>query len=520
VTEEREPSGYVAKVRRDLIRGSLWTVIATLINSPIGLAASVVVARSLGTRGLGRFGTYTAIFAVILAVTNLGWSEATMQWLASATARDDEEERFELIRRCTGFHIFVAGPVAAACTALLLRGSGPAAAAIGAVTVWLIQGFGTSTVVNTASARNAIAAQISLVAGSATQVALITAAVATHRAGTTWVVQLMFLLLGPLLAVMTLDPDERRAMRRPKLVLRAPNGFWTYAASACVGGLVATLVYGRSEVIVLRANHLLVAAGIFTVITGLAGQMTGALDSVLAPLTPIAAGLMAIDRSRAVRVFERSLRITSVLGAVATCVLVPAGILAVRLLYGSAFAGAAGPFAILALVSSLQTALGPLAAFAFATRSAAQVLRINIACLAVDATVAFSCVPLFGLWGAVIANAAAGGLSIVWMMRLVSARLDIGVREIVVPLRLFLVGLGFGLVESLVSVPLHGVKVLGIVGIVAVSLVLLRLLLARFPSLGLTDDDAEIIVKASASKKFRVVIVLLRRAGIVSGQPA
>jgi O-antigen/teichoic acid export membrane protein len=399
----------------------------------------------------------------------------------------------------------------------MLSGSGFAIAALGAISVWAIQALGTSTVINTASARNALAAQISLIAGMAAQVALVTAAVATRRADVTWVVQLLLLFLGPLLAVIKLEPDERSALFAPKIVLRAPKGFWTYAVSACVGGLVATFVYGRSEVIVLRANGLLAGAGIFTVITGLAGQMTGALDSMLAPLTPIAAGLVALDRQRAIRVFERSLRVAAVLGALATCTLVPAGVIVIRVLYGRAFGSAVAPFAVLAMVSSLQTALGPLTAFAFATRSAAQVLRINVVCLVVDAAMAFSLVPLLGLWGAVLANAAAQALSLLWMTRLVSDRLGITISQIVRPLRLFVIGLGLGAIEATICVPLHGVGELGIPVVIAASLVVLRVLLGLFPQLRLSDDDAAIISGATESRKLRILVALLAKAGITSG---
>jgi O-antigen/teichoic acid export membrane protein len=518
VSTDAGGGGYIAKARSDVVRGSLWTVLATTLGAPIGLVANVFVARSLGTHGLGRFGTYTAVFAVVIAVTNLGWSDATVQWLASATAREAPEERRELIRRSAGFHLFLSGPAAALCTLWLLSGAGVATAAVGAISVWVMQGLSTSTIVNTASARNALAAQIALIVGTGAQVALVAAALATHRADTTWAVQLVFLFIGPLLAVVKLDPEERAALFAPKLVLRAPQGFWTYAASACVGGLLATLVYGRSEVIVLRANHLLVGAGIFTVITGLAGQMTAILDSMLAPLTPIAAGLVAIDRARAIRVFERSLRVTAVFGALATCILVPAGVLAIRVLYGRAFESAVAPFGVLALISSLQTALGPISAFAFATRSAAQVLRINLVCLVVDAAVAFACVPLFGLWGAVVANGVAQVLSLLWMAKLVSTRLGLNLSAIVKPLRLFVAALVLGAVEAAVSVVLHGTAELGILGVIVAGLIALRVLLGQFPQLQLTDDDIGIISGASSSRKLRALVGLLTRAGIASGR--
>jgi O-antigen/teichoic acid export membrane protein len=511
----KEPE-YITRARRDVVRGSLWTSVATTLGMPISLAANVLVARSLGTHGLGRFATYTAIFAIVLAVTNLGFSEATVQWLASATARGEETERRELIRRCAGFHLFLSAPASACCAFLLLAGSGPVVAIGGALAVCLMQGLGTSTVINTATARNALTAQLALIAGTAGQIGLVTAAIASHRPGITWAVQLSLMFVGPLLAISGLTPDERSALFRPRLALRGPSGFWTYAASACIGGLVATLVFGRSEVLVLRANGLLAGAGVFTVITGLAGQMTGPLDSLLAPLTPIAAGLVAIDRPRAVRAFERSLRVTAILGTLASCVLVPAGVVGIRVLYGHAFASAPAPFAVLGLVSCLQTVVGAFTAFAFATRSAARVLRINVVCLVVDATIAISLVPILGLWGAVVANCAAQILSLLWMSSLVSRRLGLPVARVVEGLRLFGAGLALGALEAAICVGLRGLAELGVVPIVAVSLVAMRFLLTRFPTLRLTAEDVALILASSSSRKLELFLRVLAYARITA----
>jgi len=481
---------------------------------PVALAANVVLARTLGTHGLGRFATYTAIFTVAGTAANLGWSEATVQWLASATAREAKDERRELIRCCAGFHLFLTGPVTAGCAAWLLAGSGAAVAIIGAVSVWLTSAFGTSTVINTASARNALSARISIIAGTAGQMALMTAALATHRAATTWAVVLVASPLAPLLAMVRLPSDDRAALFSPRLAFRPTPGFWVYAISACVGALVATLVYGRSEVIVLRANGLLTAAGIFTVITGLAGQMTTILDSTMAPLTPIAAGLVALDRERAVRVFKRALRITAMFGTFASCVLVPMGILMIRVLYGRAFAGAAGPFASLALVSSLQTALGPLSAFAFATRSAAQVLKINSVCLVADAALVIALVPLIGLWGAVAANAAAQVISLVWMIFLVSRRLSLRPATVVRELRLFGAGLGLGALAAVASIRLHGTATIAILGVIALTLATLRVLIGRFPAMRLTSEDMAIVASTGRSRKLSLLTSLLAKIGL------
>jgi O-antigen/teichoic acid export membrane protein len=513
--EEDGDPGYIERARADVIRGSLWTVTTTVLTLPLGLAASVLVARGLGPHGLGLFATYTAVFAIVHTVANLGWSEATVQWLASATARGALDERGDLIRRSAGFHDVFVGPASGVCAFVLLIPSGTVVAVCGFAIAWLTEVLGTSTVIMTASARNATSAQIALIVTTATQIGLVTAALASHRPGITWLVQLGFVFLGPLIAMTRLPSRERKALFRPRLSVRMPSGFSTYAVSACIGALVTALVFGRSEVLVLRANGLLAAAGVFTIVTALAGQMTGPLDSFLAPLTPIAAGLVTIDRQRAIRVFERSLRVSAIMGTLAACVLVPVGVVLVGPLYGNGFASAAPAFLVLGLVSCFQTVLGPLTAFAFATRSAAQLLRINVGCLVADAALAVATIPFIGLSGAVLANATAQMLSLVWMTRLVSRRLELRLGVIVRNLRLFGVGLLLGAAEGVAGLELSGAFQLAMLAVVGAALLSLRMILVTNESLRLTTEDVALIGGGTSSRAVHLVIVGLSRAGVI-----
>lgn len=516
VPEEPGREQYVARARRDIVRGSIWTLTATMVTMPVALVANVIVARSLGSEGLGRFATYTAVFAIAMVAANLGWSEATVQWLASASARDEQDERRALISHCAGFHLIVSGPLSALCAFLLLLLSGVslAVAVASAVVVLLINALGTSTVINTATARNAVQAQIVLLVNLASQAGIVVVALTTHQPGLTWAVLLLMTLLGPALAALRLDADDRRALFRPRLKLRAPSGFWTYAISACVGGLVATLVFGRSELLILRANGLLAAAGVFTVITGLATQLTTPLDSIMAPLTPIAAGLMAVDRDRAIRLLGTSLRVTSVLSVIGTCIFVPIGVVAIRPFYGPSFSSAAAPFAVLGLVSCTQTVLGPLTSFAFATRSAPRVLRINTVSLAVDAVLAISLIPLIGLWGAVAANAAAQVLSLCWVAVLVAKRLDLELGDILQALPLFAAGISVGALEALLCLRLHGLQALAVVPTILFGLALLRMLLRRIHWLRIRPEDVAQLQRASSGRMMRWLVRALILARI------
>lgn len=500
-----------------MVRGSLWTAVVTILALPMTFVASVVVARSLSPEGLGRFATYVAVFAIVGAISNLGWSEATMQWLASATARGERPQSIALIRRCAGYHVVVAGPITALAAFLLLLPSGATVAVAAFVIVWVMFVLGTSTVILTATARNATAAQIALVATTATQLAVLSAALATESPSTTWVVQLGALCLGPAMAVVALAGWQRRALLRPKLSFRQPQGFFAYATSACAAGLVASIVFGRSEIFVLQANDLLAAAGVFTVVTGLASQITAPIDSLLAPLAPIAAGVVAVDGELARRSFARALRVSAFLGAAAACVIVPVGVMIIVPLYGDAFAAAPAPFLVLALVSCMQSVLGPVTAFAFATRSAPQILRVNLICLGADIALTVGLVPILGLWGAVIGNASAQITSLLLMSLVVSRRLDVPMKGLLRDAGVFGVGLVLGAAGGAACLAGEGADlfwapVLALVGATAFVLVL-----RCIPHFKLREEDMAVIARGSSAAVVGRGIRLLRRAGIVRG---
>ena len=510
---------YLTRARADIVRGSLWTATATIVTVPLTFLASVFVARSLGPEGFGRFATYVAVFTIGLTLTNLGWSEATIQWLSAANARGDEVSGSALIRRCAGYHLWVAGPASAATVFFLLASYDTITALAAAAVAWGIQILGTSTVVLTAGARNASSAQIALVATTAAQLGLLTTAVATRDPGLTWTVLLAFLLIGPAIAVAALRPSERKALLRPQFSLRVPEGFLVYALSACAAGLVATLVFGRSEILILRGNGLLGAVGVFTVATGLAGQVTGPVDSLMAPLTPIAAGVYAVDEARACRSFERALRVSAALGTAVACVIVPILVTCVEPLYGTHYSPAVLPFLLLGLVSCLQTALGPVASFAFATRSASKILKANLICLLVDAVLAVSLVPVIGLWGAVVANSVAQIVSLLVVTAVVTRKLGLRLKQIAADVRLFAIGLTLGTGEGLVCAALAGPERLLAPAVVLAGVGCLWLMLWLSPPLRFAADDLALVARGSKHRIVLGAIRLLQRAGVVQDGP-
>jgi O-antigen/teichoic acid export membrane protein len=431
------PVDYQGALKRDLIRGSLWTLLSAVVMVPMAFAANLVLAHELHPAGLGRLATYIVAFSLATAVVNLGVSDATVQWLAEARALGAFDAEQSLIRRCAGYHSFIEGPIVAGLAVVLLHSAGWPAAIAASAAVWLTQIAGTSSVILTATARNALVAKLTLATAMAVQVTVVAAAVARHSAPFTYACQLIAATLAPLVCIVVLSRVERQSVLNPTLRGQNPPGFNRYGVSACAGALVSSLVFGRSELLVLQANGKLLAAGLFAVATGIASQITIPMDALMGPLVPTAAGLVAAAPGRALPVLQRSLRISSLLGALTAAVVVPAGYVLIPFAFGSGFTAAKDGFVVLGLASCLQSVVVPVSAFAFATRSAAAVLRADLACLIVDAGLAFGLIPVIGLNGAVIASASAQVLSLLLLVRVVVRRMHVSVVEVVAPTQSF-----------------------------------------------------------------------------------
>jgi O-antigen/teichoic acid export membrane protein len=209
-----------------------------------------------------------------------------------------------------------------------------------------------------------------------------------------------------------------------------------------------------------------------------------------------------------------SLRIAAVINIVGTCLFIPIGVVAIRPRFGCAIGSAAAPFALLGLVSCTQTVVGPLNSFAFATRSAPHVLRINVVSLAVDAILAVSLIPLLGVWGAVIANGCAQTVSLCWLAALVANRLGVKLRQILRALPLFLLGAALGAAEAATLLTLRRVDPLLVVPVLLLGLVLLRACLLRFRQLRLTNDDVRQLSRTSSARAMHLLLRALTRVGV------
>lgn len=504
--QEEDPvaaqTAYRERLKGDLVRGSLWTLVATAVAIPINFGVSLVVAHSLGPSGLGRLATYTAIFGLVTIALNVGTTDATVQWIAEARALGRRATERALIRRCAGYHAFIEGPLVALVALILVWPAGPAPAVVSAVFVWLIQALGTSTVVMTATAQNALVARLTLITTLITEGTVVAVAVSTHSSLLIFAYPLAATCAGPALCLLALDHDSRSAILSPRLAFDDPAGFRRYALSACAGTLVSTLVYGRSEIFLLKAHHLTVPTGLFALATGLASQITIPMDSLMGPIVPTAAGLYASAPERAAAALRRALGLTSALGALTAATIVPAVYLGIPLLYGAHFRGADRAFEILGFVSCLQSVIVPVSAFALATRSAGAVLRTNLLCLLTDAALAVTLIPVLGLYGAVVANGAAQVLSLALLTRVVNRRVGTTWSDTANTCRAFALGPIIGSAAIAIgSVVPSGALVRAIVAL-GVGLALFHLAARISPAIRLPAEDlAEVVGRLPRSLK-------------------
>ena len=414
-----------------MIRGSLWTLISALSGIPVGFATNLVVARALGPVDYGTLGTFAAVLTAATTVLNLGVSQATVQWIAES--RDDayQPQRLRLLRNCVGYHALLEGPIVALLVYFLLRSGSTWEWVLGVAAAFASQAIGTSSVILTATARNATAAKLSIVSSVVLQIVTIVSAVVARSPITVYSLQLAAGLLGPVLCFMVLGREDRAAFRRPLILSGLPPGFMRYGLGACGAALVANLVYGRSEVFILKLNRFQLATGIFTLATGLAGQITVPMDSVMGPLLPTAAGKLAKAPQSSSTTAVRSLKVANVLAALTMATAIPSVYFLMPSLFGLAYKRAQFPFLALGLVSCVQSITVPLSMLIMARRNAKAIFQVNVVSLAIDAIVAVVLIPFLGLWGAVIANGAAQMGSIILLLIVSTRHLEITGRRLI-----------------------------------------------------------------------------------------
>lgn len=446
----------LAGAQKDVIRGSMWTLLSTLISAPVIFVSSLLLARFLGPAEYGRLATYSTAMVVLGAISGLGFNEATIQWAAAARVRGDAREVGTLLRNCSGFHVYVDGPVVGIVVLIFLRDAPPLVMACGVVAAVVTKVAGGSLVVLTAYMANALAARVAFMTTIIGQALLVGAAAAGRTAEWTWVGQLIAGSLLPAACWMWLTPNLRRALLHPTFPTNMPIGFTRFALNSWAVSCLSLLVFGRTEVFVLAWYHATAVIGVYALASTLAGQVTILMDSLMGPIAPAATTVVAQNTARAGASLERAIRVSGILACLTLALVLTPLAQLVETLYGSQYAGTRWALLALGGISCFASAVHPIDAFGFALRMAPKVLLANVVALAVGLLLAFALIPWSPMAGAVIANGGAQATALGALMYLVIRRLGLTLRVLHLVLSPFLLGAAAataGLSVSLAGLP-------------------------------------------------------------------
>lgn len=402
-----------AELQAKVVDGSFWTVINTVLSVPVAFVANAVVARYLGVGDYGRLAFLTLVLSLAVQISNLGVSDSVVRWGSGCHATGDGAGVAHLLARSLGFHVLVQLPLLLATVAWLARDSPPLVMAALLVSVLLPVVLGSAALSLSIQSKLGAGAKLAVVTGLVAQVAIAASAVATESPVAVWATRSV---AGALLLPFTfllLDRGSRSHALRVALPRAMPEGFWRYAAYSCAAGLVATLVFSRSELLVLQALHAATAAGAFALAFGLSQQVTAPADALLGPLLPAVAGVYAAHPERSQAALLRATRFSSVVCGLITAVLIPPIYYLIPDIYGRDFGAAAAAFVPLAIVSCLQSLSHPVNTFTRARGRNDVLLRAYCVGLVVDVCLAFALIPVLGLGGALVANAVSQGVAIV-----------------------------------------------------------------------------------------------------------
>jgi O-antigen/teichoic acid export membrane protein len=487
-----------AEIQRRAISGSSWTVLQVLVSLPVAFVANAVVARSLGVTSYGHLAFLTAALALAYTLANLGFSNAVTQEGSKLEAAGRRAAAADLLRRSLGFHAVVELPILLA-VALALTRDDPlwevVALAVAVLASCLLSGASLSLTIEN---RTAAAARVAIGVNLALQAATVTTAVLTSSASAVWVVRALVPALALAVNFFLLDRQRRAAALRPRLPTMLGRSFWRYSLFTWASGLVALLVYSRSEIFLLELFDKREALGLFALAFGLSQMITAPADAMLHALLPAVSGLLSAWPERALRAFERSTRVSVLLCGFVAAFVIPVLVFTIPLIYGRSFVSAAWLFMPLAFVSTFQSVNNPVVAFVNARQRGGLILKASAAGLLVDVAVAVALIPPFGAWGAVAANVFGQLVVLVWLAATEPLAMTHGPRGLLRLYRPFLFGSAIGGASLVVGAVVQASST----ALAAASTCALGgglyLLAVRITRTGLTIQDRDALVGAMA----------------------
>lgn len=497
-----------AELQEKAIRGAAWTLVHTLVSVPLAFAVNLVVARMLGVASYGRLAYLSMVMDVASGVVALGIGSALVQFGAKAHAAGRREEVRQLLSASQGFRLLVAAPLLSLMVVALVRVDLTFLLLAVAFGIWVPSALDGALACITIENKTAAGAKVAMVTNLLLQVGVVVALLWFGTADAVWSARLLAAGALVALALVPISPDYRRAVLRPALP-RFPRAFMRYALPTGVAGLVSWLVLSRTEVFFLNWLSSAGAVGIFALAFGIAQHLFAPAQALIGPLIPAVSGLREVDLEAVAPAFLRTLRATStVIGLVCAAALPLVSVL-IPLLYGRPYRASAPILLVLGIGSGLLVAAGPVSAFVMARLSARRMLTASLFALAVDVGAAISLIPLWGTWGAVVANV--GGamtrLGILLVDEVRHLRLDARVvAHALLPVGAGAIACGLAWTAA-EATPLAIVPLAIAAG--ALSVIVFVVLL-RLTGSGLAHDDALVIARAAPKGTRRLARLTLR----------
>jgi len=408
------------ELQRRALRGAAWSTASILVGLPLAVAASVVVARTLGPREFGRFAYLTFLVPLLYQTTDLGVGQATVRSASRAFAVGSLGDTRDVIAKGAGWNLLRMPLV----FGLILVVAHPSPLLTVVLTGFLVVNMGGAGFAFALSAENrgAVAARLAFIGGIAAGVASITAALAGASGTTVWAAAWASSIVAFPVSVAVTNPDLRAAAFRPRLPRALPAGFWRFAVLSAAVSLLYALVFSRSEIVILNAFGDHQALAVFALAYGLAQRLTLPVDTMLGPLVLAMSALDAAHPERLRPAFDRALRVASFGTAFVGAAALAGVALLAPYMYGSAYHGVGVVFAALAVVSLVQSAAQPYVALAYAQARPGAALRAYTAALVVDVAVTVALIPRIGVWGAVAGNAGGGIVAVALLARAAAGR--------------------------------------------------------------------------------------------------
>jgi len=399
------------------VRGVVWTLVHVFVSLPVAFGVNILIARILGATDYGRLAFLTAAMEVAGGVVALGVTLGLVQFGAKAHAAGRRDAVRRLLSQAQGFRLFLVAPLLAVFVVAIAR-TDPVLVVLTVVFGVLVPAaLDGAPACLTIENKSAEGARVALASALLTHGAVLVVALTLATADAIWAARLVMTAGVVALALLPVSADYRRAILRPRLPRGLPAGFWRFALPTGAASIISTLVLSRSEIFILTWFSLPAAAGTFALAFGLAGHLFAPAQAIIGPLVPAISGLHEIDGAAVAPAFRRTLRAGSTIVAGLTAVVLPALAALVPMIYGPGFAAATPLVVALGIAGGCLVVAAPVMAFTMARLSAMQVLRACGAALIVDLFLAVALIPVFGVWGAVVANVAGSAVQLGLLLR-------------------------------------------------------------------------------------------------------